>query len=82
MSIKILNKESNQLVAITNISESLNKQRVTRQQSAQTKASAPLKIPLCLIHVTTTKSAVRYKTEKLCSLIVNKTSQIRLIYKK
>ena len=54
MSIKILNKESNQLVAITNISESINKQRVTRQESAQTKASTPLKIPLGSTHVTTT----------------------------
>ena len=35
----MLKKESNQLVAITNISESLNTQRVTRQQSAQTEAS-------------------------------------------
>ena len=50
----MLKKESNQLVAITNISESLNKQCVIQQQRAQTKASAPLKIPLGSTHVTTT----------------------------
>ena len=52
----MLNKENNQLVAITNISESLNIQRDTRQQSAQTKALTPLKIPLGSTHVTTTVS--------------------------
>ena len=51
----MLKKESNQLVGINNISESLNIQRVTRQQ-AQTKASAPLNNPLGLTHVTTTVS--------------------------
>ena len=38
----MLKKESNQLVSIINISESLNTRRVTRQQSAQTNASVPL----------------------------------------
>ena len=51
----MLKKESNQLVVINNISESLNKQRVTRQQ-AQTKASAPLNNPLGSTHVTHTVS--------------------------
>jgi len=49
----MLNKESNQLVAITNISELLNTSRVMRQQSAQTKASVPINIPLGSTHVTT-----------------------------
>ena len=49
----MLNKESNQLVAITNINESLNTKRVIRQQSAQTKASVPFNIPLGSTHVTT-----------------------------
>ena len=52
----MLKKESNQLVAITNISESLNIQRDTRQHSEQTKASVPLNNPLCSTHVTTTVS--------------------------
>ena len=58
----MLKKQSNQLVATTNISESLNIQRVTRQQSAQTKASVPLNIPLGSTHVTimVSKSDVRY----------------------
>ena len=50
MSIKMLNKESNQLVAKTNISESLNIQRDTRQQSEQTKASVPLTIRFNACH--------------------------------
>ena len=52
----MLKEESNQLVAITNISESLNTSRVTRQQSAQTKASVPLNITLGSTHVTITVS--------------------------
>ena len=48
----MLKKESNQLVAITNISESLNIQRDTRQHSKQTKAS----VPLGSMHITTTVS--------------------------
>ena len=52
----MLKKESNQLVAITNINESLNTKRVTRHQSAQTKASVPLNITLGSTHVTTTVS--------------------------
>ena len=62
----MLKKESNQLVAITNISESLTTQRVTRQQSAQTEASVSKNIPLGSTHVTTTvsKSDVRYTKKK------------------
>ena len=58
----MLKKENNQLLFNTIISESLNTRRVTRQQSVQTKASAPLNIPLGLTHVTTTvsKTAVCY----------------------
>ena len=54
----MLKKESNQLVAITNISESLNIQRDTRQHSEQTKVSVPLNKPLGLTHVTTTVSNI------------------------
>ena len=63
MSIKMLNKEINQLVAITNIIESLNTSRITRQQSAQTKASVSLNIPLGSTHVTTkvSKPIISYK---------------------
>ena len=59
----MLKKESNQLVAITNISESFNIQRDTRQQSEQTKASVPFNKQLDSTHVTTTVSntAVCYK---------------------
>ena len=52
----MLKKESNQLVAITNISESLNIQRDTRQHSEQTKASVPLNNPLGYTHVKHTVS--------------------------
>ena len=52
----MLKKESNQLVAITNISESLNIQRDTRQYSEQTKALVPLNNPLGSTHVTHTVS--------------------------
>ena len=64
----MLKKESNQLVAITNISESLNIQRDTRQQSEQTKASVPLNKPLGSTHVTTTVSntAVCYSIKIIC----------------
>ena len=60
----MLKKESNQLVAITNISESLNIQRDTRQHSEQTKVSVHLNKPLGSTHVTTTVSniAVCYNT--------------------
>ena len=50
----MLKKGNNQLVSNTIISESLNTRRVTKQQqSAQTKASVPLNIPLSSTHVTT-----------------------------
>ena len=62
----MLNKESNQLDAITNRSESLNTSRVTRQQSAQTKASVPLNIPLGSTHVTTTVSKSNDVCYSLC----------------
>ena len=54
----MLKKESNQLVDITNISESLNIQHDTRQHSEQTKASVPLNKPLGSTHVTTTVSNI------------------------
>ena len=52
----MLKKENNQLVDITNISESLNIQRDTRQHSEQTKVSVPLNNPLGSTHVTHTVS--------------------------
>ena len=52
----MLKKENNQLVDITNISESLNIQRDTRQHSEQTKVSVPLNNPLGSTHVTDTVS--------------------------
>ena len=52
----MLKKENNQLVDITNISESLNIQRDTRQYSEQTKALVPLNNPLGSTHVTHTVS--------------------------
>ena len=68
----MLKKESNQLVAITKISESLNTSRDTRQQSAQTEALVPLNIPLGSTHVTTMASNTDvsyipiYDISKLC----------------
>ena len=50
----MLKKENNQLVDITNISESLNIQRDTRQHIEQTKVSVPLNNPLGSTHVTHT----------------------------
>ena len=52
----MLKKENNQLVDITNISESLNIQRDTRQHSEQTKALVPLNNLLGSTHVTSTVS--------------------------
>ena len=49
----MLKKGNNQLVSNTIISESLNTRRVKKQQSAQTKASVRVNIPLSSIHVKT-----------------------------
>ena len=58
----MLKKENNQLVDITNISESLNIQRDTRQYSEQTKA---LNNPLGSTHVkhTVSNNDVCYRTK-------------------
>ena len=68
----MLKKQSNQLVALTNISESLNIQRDTRQHSEQTEASVPLNTPLGSTHVTTTVSntAVCYSTTVFGVLLI------------
>ena len=56
----MLKKENNQLVDITNISESLIKQRDTRQNSEQTKALVPLNNPLGSTHVTQVTTVSMY----------------------
>ena len=63
----MLKNESNQLVAITNIRESLNTQHVTWQQSAQTGASVSNNIPLGSMHVTTKviKPFISYSFSKI-----------------
>ena len=46
-------KETNKLLCTTNTSKSLNKRRVTRQQTTQTKISVSHDIPLGSTHITT-----------------------------
>ena len=63
----MLKKENNQLVDITNISESLNIQRDIRQYREQTKALVPLNNPLGSTHVkhTVSNNGVCYTMTKL-----------------
>ena len=78
----MLKKENNQLVDITNISESLNIQRDTRQYIEQTKVSVPLNNPLGSTHVTHTVSNndVCYNTiHTLILKIENRNSKIDFI---